>query len=216
MNLTSFFSVGIDFFWRRFRKSTRNSSIRIKAVDVRFLTWSWDSLWIVYVVATAVCVVVTVDTWVVLILPWILGRWTICFRQMIISMWVSWMSLVSLVQSVLWIRFLMASRSICTFARTALILLCFGCWSRFIGCAARTFLLLQYTTAYMEGWLLKSKIILDIVLRDPVLRLSFTGLFKILLINSSCAWSLLMMIRVLIDFCGVIMLLGLYRALRLV
>ena len=80
MNLTSFFSVGIDFFWGRFRKSTRNSSIRIKAVDVRFLTWSGDSLGIVYVVATAVGVVVTVDTWVVLIPPLILGCWAICFR----------------------------------------------------------------------------------------------------------------------------------------
>ena len=135
---------------------------------------------------------------------------------MIISMWISWMPLVSLVQSVLWIIFLMASRNICTLTGTALVLLCFGCWPRFIGCATGTFLLLQYTTINMKGWLLESKIILDIVLSNSVLGLSFTGLFKILLINSSCAWSLLVGIRVLIEFCGVIMLLGLHRALWLV
>ena len=79
-NLASFFSMGMDFFWGWFRKITRNSSVRIKAVDVRFLTWGRDSFGIVYVVATSVGIVVTVDTWVVLILSRIFGRWTICFR----------------------------------------------------------------------------------------------------------------------------------------
>ena len=79
-NFASFFSMGMDFFWGWFRKITRNSSVRIKAVDVRFLTWGRDSFGIVYVVATSVGIVVTVDTWVVLILSQIFGRWTICFR----------------------------------------------------------------------------------------------------------------------------------------
>ena len=206
----------MDFFWWRFRKSTRNSSVRIKAVDVRLCARGWDSLGIImYVMATAVSIVLTVNTWIVLI-PLILCCGTICFRKMIISMRISRVPLISLIQSILWIVFLVASWTICTLTGTTLILFCFGCRSRFIGCATGAFLLLQYTTAYMEGWLLKSKIILDIVLRDPVLRLSFTGLFKILLVNGSRAWSLLMMIRVLIDFCRVIMLLSLYRALRLV
>ena len=78
-NLASFFSMIIDFFWGRFGKSTRNSSIRIKAVDVWFCTRGRDSLRIVCVVATTVSIVMTVNTWVVLI-PLILCCGTICFR----------------------------------------------------------------------------------------------------------------------------------------
>ena len=210
--------MSIYFFRWWFRKIARNSWLWIEAVDIWFMAWGGYTFRIMHVVATTVSVVVAIDSRIILVLtgPMIFCSGSICFRKVLVSLGVIWVPLTSMVCTVFHIVFWMAPRSISAFSRTALVLLCFCSWSWFVCCTAWALVFLKNTTTHMEGWLLQTEIILDVILCNSVLWLSFTGLFEILFFYCWSTWSLLVVICVLIEFCRVIILLSLNRALRLV
>ena len=213
------FIVSIYFFRWWFRKIARNSCVWIKAVDIWFMTWGGDTFRIMHIMTATVSVVVTIDSRIILVLtgPMIFCSRAICFRKGLVSLGVIRVPIISMVCTVFHITFLMPSRSICTFSGATLVLLCLCSWSLFVGCCTTWALIfLKHATTHMKGRLMQTEIILDVILCNSVLWLSFTGLFEILFFYSWGAWSLLMVICVLIKFCGVIILLGLNRALRLV
>ena len=214
----SLFIVGIYFFRRWFRKIARNSCVWIEAVDIWFMAWGWDTFRIMHVLTTTVSVVVTIDSRIILILtgPMIFGSRTICLRKMLVSLWVIRVPIITMVCTVFHIVLCMPSRSISTFPSATLVLLCLCSWSWFVGCTAWALIFLKHATTHMECRLMQTEIVLDVILCNSILWLSFTGLFEILFFYSWSTWSLLMVICVLIKFCGVIILLGLNRALRLV
>ena len=169
--LNCFFLMNMDFLAWWLRKIARNSCVRIKAVDIWFVTWSWNVLRILYVLTAPIGVCVAVNAWVVLVLPMVLSRGAISVRQMLVSLWVIRMALTAMIHSVLCFV-------ACAFAGATLILLCLGCWAWFISSAAWALLLLQDAPTHMEGRLMQAKIVLDIVvLCNSVLRLRLAGLF---------------------------------------